>query len=887
MRWIDQLNRSVIKNFLLIASVMTLIVILFAVPAIKSFENYMTEAWQQRHARALSLLREQMDETLGVLLADVQLYATLPSFEAYIEEPSIENKATLSKMLSAISKHSPQYAQLRFIDSSGDEKIRVDRFGSKSEAIFASDLQNKSERYYFKRAIALDRRQVYLSPLDLNVEHGAIEVPWNPMLRVATPIFDQAGEKRGVFIINYHAQHLLDHLTSKASREVGLTTEMLNGQGYWLHADASQDMFGFMFEKPDLTLTARMPALWTALSSQKQGVLLDTDRLYVFDSLGVDVEAAHEEWYLLRSISLETLKNTYFYNTAEGRLSFVLVYVLMLLASLALAISNDKRQVAVRQGLKAAQANLVAEEFARVSAEAANNAKSQFLANMSHEIRTPLNAIIGLIYLAERSDSVSQIQSHVAEIRRSSKTLLSLINDILDISKIEAGELTLESKSFHIYSLLDQLASSVRALTREKDIELHIDIAPLEHDILVGDELRTAQIILNLLSNAVKFTSEGYVSLSVQSPELGKLVFIVQDTGTGMSPQTQRDVMKPFTQADTSIARNFGGSGLGLSIVKSLVELMGGTFQLASELGKGTTATVMLPFGVSNEVATHQQGGSEIDFTRIRVLVVDDNEGARNAISAMIEGFGCRVQTAVDGQAAVEAVRAELGSEHPFDVVFMDWRMPRLDGLAAAKQIRELSKEASPIIIWETAYGRELLTEHESEQDISEILVKPVTPSDIFDTLAKCAHREGWHRVIRPIDNIDDHALVGLRVLVVEDNVVNQMVVRAILEKFGANVTVAANGQMAVDLVSNPHRTFDVILMDMQMPVMDGLSATRLIRQLPAGESLPIVALTANAMKTERDQCIAAGMDEYLMKPVDAPVLVNTIRYFIAKKPRA
>ena len=885
MRWSDQFNRSVLRNFLLISTVMTLIVILFAVPAINRFESYMTQAWEQRHVRALSLLRGQLDDTLKVLLADVLLYASLPSVQAYAEQPTTENSVLLSQTLLTISRHSPQYAQLRYIDNRGDEKVRVDRVGNTSVGVLANELQNKAHRYYFRNASELDRGQIYLSPIDLNMEQGVIEEPWNPMVRVATPVVNSAGEKRGVFIINYHAQHMLDHLMSDAIREVGLETEMLNSLGYWLHAENRQNMFGFMFGRPELTLAKRMPALWERMSSQKQGMLMGTDRLYVFDSLGVDVEASHEEWYLLRSISLDALQNTFFYNTAAGRLSFVLVYILMLLAALALAVINDKRQIAVREGLKAAQAHLAAEEFARVSAEAANNAKSQFLANMSHEIRTPLNAIIGLIYLAERSDSVPQIQSHVAEIRRSSKTLLSLINDILDISKIEAGELTLENKSFHIYSLLDQLASSVRALTREKDIELHIHVDQLNHEMLVGDELRTAQIVLNLLSNAVKFTSEGYVALTVKSPELGQIVFIVEDTGTGMSPETQRDVMKPFTQADTSIARNFGGSGLGLSIVKSLVELMGGTFELQSELGKGTTATVRLPFGISHEVAPPQQGGSEIDFARIRVLVVDDNDGARKSIAAMIDGFGCQVQTAIDGLAAVAAVREALESKHPFDVVFMDWRMPRLDGLAAAKQIREFSKEASPIIILETAYGRELLSEHDSEHDVAEILVKPVTPSDLFDTLAKCAHQEGWHRRIRSLDTIDESALVGFRVLVVEDNVVNQMVVRAILEKFGANVTVAANGQMAVDLVSNPHRTFDVILMDMQMPVMDGLSATRLIRQLPEGAILPIIALTANAMKTEREQCISAGMDEYLTKPVDAPVLVNTIRYFMVKKP--
>lgn len=536
---------------------------------------------------------------------------------------------------------------------------------------------------------------------------------------------------------------------------------------------------------------------------------------------------------------------------------------------IALLIAMILSSAIARARYEESQALHFAQKYAQ-----AKRAKSQFLANMSHEIRTPLNAIIGLIYLAEKEPTSQRVLERVAEIRQSSKTLLSLINDILDISKIEANELSLESHPFNLFASFDQWATTMRALTATKDIEAHLYIENIEHQVVVGDELRVSQIVINLISNAVKFTAQGSVVVSVRTNQAG-LHITVTDTGIGMSEETLANVLDPFTQASASTAREHGGTGLGLSIVSALCHIMDGELVITSEEGLGTTVRVSLPLLPSDHDIPYQQN-SPIDFTKIRVLVADDSEIARRSIVAILEGFGCRVDSVDSGQACLDSVLRELDSPDTYNIVFLDWRMPDMDGLETMQAIRHQAGDRAPIIIIDTAFGRELIYQHQGADQLDGVLVKPITPSDLFDTLVNTLNTSASASVTtRDADSAK--RLAGLHVLIVEDNTVNQVVEKAILQSYGAHVSIADNGQVAYDLVTEGENSFDLILMDMQMPIMDGLTATKALRQTERGRSVPIVALTANAMKQERDNCLKAGMNDYLTKPIDPEKVVKTI----------
>jgi signal transduction histidine kinase/CheY-like chemotaxis protein len=556
-------------------------------------------------------------------------------------------------------------------------------------------------------------------------------------------------------------------------------------------------------------------------------------------------------------------------HTLGGTGIWLLMLVLLLVT---LILSNAFARARYEEG----EALRYAEKYAH-----ANQIKSRFLANMSHEIRTPLNAIIGLIYLAEKEPTQQKVLERVSEISDSSKTLLALINDILDISKIEANELTLESRPFNLFATFDHWATTMRGLTTSKDIEAHLYIENIEHQVVVGDELRLSQIVINLISNAVKFTPHGSVVVTVKSHQAG-IDITVTDTGIGMSEETLENILSPFTQANTSIAREHGGTGLGLSIVSALCHLMGGELIITSEEGHGTKVQVSLPLQSSNHDMPYQKS-THIDFAKVRVLVADDSEIARRSIVAILEGFGCVVDSVDSGQACVDSVLLHLDTPDAYHIVFLDWRMSGMDGFEAMKTIKQKAGHRAPVIIIDTAYGRELIYQNHDATKLDGLLVKPVTPSDLFDMLVTKLNTSPAVSQT-PHDVASDQRLAGLHVLIAEDNSVNQVVEKAILNSFGARVSIADNGQVAFDLVTAGEQTFDLILMDMQMPIMDGLTATKALRQTEQGRSIPIVALTANAMKQERDNCIAAGMNDYLTKPIDPELVVNTILRFCSSR---
>jgi len=824
-----------------------------------------------------NLLSRTISLDLKSLFNDLILSSNHVEVRQFLKSRNSTDRSDLESEFIALCRVSKAYDQVRILGNDGMELVRVNNNNGHPMAVPVQKLQNKSDRYYFLESLKLKHGEVYVSPFDLNIENGKIEQPLKPMLRVSMPVYDDSGQRLGIVILNYLGQKILNSITANMGSDRGVSM-LLNSKGYWLLSPDKSQEWGFMYkDRKAVNLKTITPKAWEQIAASPSGQFSTIAGIYTYSTIIVAPKTGKKEisgnvrqWKvvcLAPSSIIAASTSQIFYN-------YMIIYSCILMIILFGGLTRA-RFVGIRaQGRKKL-------EKAKLEAEDANRAKSDFLARMSHEIRTPMNAIIGLTHLALKTKMTSKQNDYLSKVDMSAKSLLGIINDILDFSKIEAGRLEVGHVDFILDDVLNDIVNMLGLQAEQKGLEFLLMVRSTVPNLLVGDRLRLGQVLLNLTGNAIKFTDSGDVIISAklvqETNDMALIQFSIKDTGIGISPEQSAKLFQPFSQADGSISRQFGGTGLGLTISKRLVELMNGTMQLKSEIGEGSEFIFTIPFGLqAKHTGAHQVYPHEIKG--MRVLAVDDSKMSRMVLDKVLQSFTFDVETAQNGRQALELLYSNDATS-PFKLVITDWRMPDIDGIELVQKIKGTSLLKNiPKIIMLTAYGQDEIRHRAEQVDLDGFMLKPFNRSILFDTIMETVTNNGAR--IKKITPEEPRTgvppnVAGAHVLLAEDNEINQQVAREILEGADVIVSIANDGQQAVEMAKT--NSYDALLMDIQMPVMDGFKAVKLIRSDEKLKSIPIIAMTAHALVGDKEKSLLAGMNDHVTKPIDPDALMEAL----------
>ena len=863
------------KNGVLIVKyVYSVIIFLFTVFVLSYFiyqnaYSKIVESYSSTEGNTLNTISQIFQQMKSSVLSDVEFLVKQTEID-FNYSTGLRSKKLLEKTFFNFSESKNYYDQIRFIDKNGQEIIRIDYKNGNPFSVPKDKLQNKGDRYYFKDVVGLPDKSFYISPFDLNMEHGEIEIPHKPMIRIGSPIYDKNKNLKGIIIANFLGSKIIERIEEYDSDLFGELL-LINDKGYYFKGVNSADEWGFMFaDKKDVSFKRDFPGESDVILNQNDGVLKTDNGLFRFATIDVHSDAklnisgsGDPYWKVIYYLSESQISSLVYHKIFFWYIVIAVMGIIILVLYWYMIKNINLKRHAREELLKK-----------NIELRDATVAKSRFLATMSHEIRTPMNAIIGLTNLALQTELNDKQKDYLEKVDRSAHSLLGIINDILDFSKIEAGKLNVEKIEFNLEVVFEAVSNINSQRAQDKGLEFAIHIEPEVPLSLVGDPLRLGQIITNFCSNAIKFTEKGEIIVKVKvaeriSDDELKLQFSVSDTGIGLTEEQASNMFQEFSQADSTTTRKYGGTGLGLAISKRLAELMGGTTWVESTYGEGSTFSFTGIFGVRPDQETKWFEPSD-DLKNLKVLVCDDNETSRLIISETMKKFSFIPKTVASAKEAL----VELKSEE-YKLLLVDWLMPEMNGLDLIKKIKEENLYPDLKIIMVTAFGKEDTARQVGKYGADGYVTKPFTFSTMFDKIMMAfekdirTKRESINRGKKHEDSM--RKIIGAKILIVEDNEINQQVASELFTGAGFDVDIAGDGREGLEMIKNsgsPSK-YNLVFMDIQMPIMDGFAATQEIRKIDEYKELPIIGLTADAMSGTKEKCLTAGMDDFVTKPID------------------